>query len=222
MGRAMTAMTKALTFAHLAPAAPDTNAAGAEAGVALAPGAKRAGNDRPDPDDDPGKQGRRAEGDDNGDDDRDAEDPHPDGGDDDDDKGSGKGKRGRKAKRARAQDDEGDESDDDDDETEMRGHSEAASARRREQARCAAIFASKAAAFNPALAANLAFRTRLPRSEAVAMLEASPPAVVSGPANDRAARNPRVGPGNSMHADSRQAIAASWDHAFAKVNPRSH
>jgi len=101
----------------------------------------------------------------------------------------------------------------------MRGASAAASARRREQARCAAIFATRAAGRNPVLAAQFAFRTRLPRGEAIAMLEAAPaPASTS---TDRAARNPQVGPGGSPETHSRQAIASGWDHAFAKVSSRA-
>ena len=56
---------------------------------------------------------------------------------------------------------------------EMHGCSLVATARRRERARCAAIFASPAAAAHLALAANLAFKTRMTRGDAVALLEAS-------------------------------------------------
>ncbi|MBB5411693.1 hypothetical protein HDG34_005654 [Paraburkholderia sp. HC6.4b] len=114
-----------------------------------------------------------------------------------------------KARRGRAQDD---------DDSEMHGSSVEARARRREQARCAAIFSSHAAARNPVLAANLAFRTRLARGAALAVLESTPAAP---PANSgRVERNPRVGPGGTPGMNSRQAIASAWDHAFAKVNAR--
>ncbi|QCP54411.1 hypothetical protein FAZ95_36390 [Trinickia violacea] len=100
----------------------------------------------------------------------------------------------------------------------MRGSSPAAAARRREQARCSAIFATHAASRNPQLAARLAFNTRLPRREAIAVLEASPSP--PPPAHNRAANNPRVGPGSSTEALSPQAISAGWDRAIEQINPR--
>lgn len=57
---------------------------------------------------------------------------------------------------------------------EMHGDSTVAAARRRERARCAAIMGCQAAARNPALAANLAFKTRLSRQEAIEFLESLP------------------------------------------------
>lgn len=78
-------------------------------------------------------------------------------------------KKGKKAKKAKKEEDD-EACEDEDDESEMRGDSEAAQARRRENARCAAIFASPAAAKNPALAASLAFDTRMTRKEAIAVL----------------------------------------------------
>nr|WP_223961953.1 hypothetical protein [Burkholderia diffusa] len=213
-----TTMSRALSFSHL----------GARSARAADDDDKPAERDR---EDDTAKRGkaRRAQ-DDEHDDDRDdkpdakaaddaPDDDKPDAEDDDkpdDDDDSGKGKRSRRARRARAQDDE-DDAEDDDDESEMRGSSATARARRREQARCAAIFNTRAAARNPQLAAQLAFTTRLPRDEAIALLEAAP---TPPAAPDRAARNPRVGPGGSPEALSRQAIAAGWDRAFEQVNPR--
>lgn len=61
-------------------------------------------------------------------------------------------------------DDETDAEDDDDDTT--------AQARARERGRCAAIFGCKAAGNNLALAAELAFSTKLPRSQAIRVLKA--------------------------------------------------
>jgi len=60
---------------------------------------------------------------------------------------------------------------DDDSSDEMHGH---AAARRRERSRCAAIMGCQAAARNPALAAGLAFKTRLSRQEAIQFLESLP------------------------------------------------
>ncbi|MEX3817926.1 hypothetical protein AB3X93_05985 [Paraburkholderia sp. BR14262] len=164
-----------------------------------------------------GKKGRRA---DDCTDDPDAEDDDPDADDDPDNDDSGKGKKGKKAKGSHAGDEGDDEDAEDDDESEMRGSSTAAAARRREQARCAAIFASKAAGRNLQLAANLAFNTRMTRKEALTVLE-STPAPAQSIAPDRAARNPRVGPGASSQPSSKQAVDSSWDRAFASVNRRS-
>jgi hypothetical protein len=131
-----------------------------------------------------------------------SDDPNPE----DDDAGD------KKSKKAAAKDD------DEDNDEEMRGSSAAAAARRREQARCAAIFASPAAGRNPVLAANLAFKSRMGRVEALAILEATPAAAGAGHP-DRAARNPRVGAGADAGMTSKQAVDKGWDHAFAKVTP---
>lgn len=84
-----------------------------------------------------------------------------------------KANKARRAKRAKAeeegQDDE--EGDDESDDADMR-KAAARGNRLRERARCAAIFADKAAGKNPALAATLAFCTDLPRSQAIAVLRA--------------------------------------------------
>lgn len=167
--------------------------------------AKGEGDDPKDQDHEDGnvKKGKKAE------DEKDkpgAENGEPDEGDEKD----------KKAKGAKAEDDEDAEEDDKDEE--MRGKSAAASARRRERARCAAIFASKSAGKNPALAANLAFNTSMTRKEALVVLESTPaPASAS---NDRAARNPSIGAGGAMQTSSRQAVNESLDRAFAKVAPR--
>lgn len=123
----------------------------------------------------------------------------------------------KKEEEERAKGEEDDDSDPDaeDDDDEMRGSSQAARARRREQARCAAIFASKGAARNPVLAANLAFKTRMTRAEAIATLEGTP-----APAghSDRAARNPSIGTAAAKQSPQ-QALAARWDKNLQAVNP---
>ncbi|KAF1041307.1 MAG: hypothetical protein GAK35_03397 [Herbaspirillum frisingense] len=149
------------------------------------------------------KKGKRAE-----DDEKDrADDDEPDDGDED--------KDGAKGSKADDQDAE------DDDEDEMRGKSAAASARRRERARCAAIFSSKAAGRNPALAASLAFNTTLTRKEALAVLESTPASMnVAEFAGGRAARNPGIGAGGAPSSTEKQRTEARWDRAFSKVAPR--
>jgi len=106
-----------------------------------------------------------------------------------------------------------DEGDDDGDAAEMRGRSVVARARRRERARCAAIFASPAAARNVALAAHLAFNTRLTRNEAISALGKAAPGV-SGLAARMEGYAPRLGPGGTLQGDGKMQIAKSWDAAF--------
>jgi hypothetical protein len=137
---------------------------------------------------------------------------------DDDDSDEDTDKKNKKAKKAKASGD-GEDGDEDKDE-EMRGNTAAASARRREQARCAAIFASPAAAKNPVLAANLAFKTRTPRHEAVAILEGTPAAANAPDRNRRADRNPNIAGGENNDRSSQQSKQSRWDAAFAKVNPQ--
>jgi len=140
-------------------------------------------------------------------DDEQAEDDKPEG-DDDDKKSKSKSKASDEDKK------------DDDPDEEMRGNSTAAVARRREQARCASIFASSHAARNPVLAANLAFKTRMSRSEALAVLEATPTGAAAPTNASRASRNPNVGSGTNTQQSSQQSIATGWDAAFKKVQPR--
>jgi hypothetical protein len=95
-------------------------------------------------------------------------------------------------------------------------------ARRRERERCNAILGCDAAVRNFEMAKSLAFATRVPREEAIALLESSPPApeaAIGGKrSQERARRNPRVG-AEGPKLPAQAAIAASWDAAFAKANP---
>jgi hypothetical protein len=197
-------VASALSFAHLA---------------GLGRKASAEGDDNKDRDHEDGnvKKGKKAEGDEPDEDDKDKKNDREDARAEDDDPDS-KAKDGD-------EEDEGDDKPtkkdakaDGDDDEEMRGNSVAAAARRREQARCAAIFASPAAARNPVLAANLAFKSRMSRGEALAILEATPAAAAAGHP-DRAARNPRVGAGADAGLTSKQAVDSSWDRAFAKAAP---
>jgi hypothetical protein len=176
--------------------------------------------------DDEDKKAARAEGD-SDDEDEDKKNAKAEDGDDDkkdDDEKSSKAKS-----KAESDDDEDAEEDDDkkdakaddgddDDDEEMRGKSAAARARRREQARCAAIFASPAAARNPVLAANLAFKTRMTRTEALATLEGTP-APASATHVNRAARNPNLGIDGGAKQSPQQALAARWDQNLKAANP---
>lgn len=183
----------AASFAHLA-------------GIGRTSAARAEDDEDRRPEDDDDKKESRAEGDDPKD-------------DDDEDKKESR----RRARRAEDDDDderaEDDDGDDDSDKEEMRGRSPIARARSRERARCSAIFMSRHAAGNPAMAAELAFNTTLSRKEAIAVLAAAPAQFVPS-RSGRAERNPRLGPGGEMMPSSSQAVAQSWDRAFGKAaNP---
>lgn len=206
-------MTRALSFAHLTGGTRSATRAQEDDDDDDKAARAQEDDDKPKDDDKDSRKGKRAQDDDDKRDDASAED-EDDKPDDED-----KGRRSKRA-RSRAGDGEDEDAEDDDDDEEMRGKSAIARARLREQARCASIFACETAGRNPTLAANLAFRTRLPRQEAIAVLQGTPaPASAASAASaERAARNPRVGPGGSPYLDTQQAIAASWDRAFARVN----
>jgi|SRR6516225_9491761 hypothetical protein len=189
-----------LSFAHLA---------------GLNAKASKAEDDKPEDEDK--KEDAKAEGDEPKEDDDKKDAKRADDGDDED-------------KKEKAEDDEDDAKaededdkkeakadDGDDDDEEMRGKSAVAKARLREQARCASIFASKAAARNPVLAANLAFNTRMSRKEALAVLE-STPAAASNHA-ERSARNPNIGSHSGAKPSPQQALAARWDANLKAANP---
>lgn len=195
-----TLAARGLSFAHLA---------------GFGSRASRAEDDKPEDEDKPGA--RSAE-----DDEQEPRDREDGGGD------GSKGKKSKKAeddtdkdpdaeddKKARHAEDDDADPDAEDDEDEMRGKSAAARARIREQARCAAIMSSKAAGRNVELAANLAFKTRMTRQEALAILRNSPAA--SSASQDRSSRNPRLGAGAESQRSSSQAATAGWDRAFSKT-----
>ncbi len=159
------------------------------------------------------------------DEDEDKKDARADDGDDDKKDNDKSSKAKSKAESDDDEDAEEDEDDKkakaddgDDDDEEMRGKSAVAKARRREQARCAAIFASPAAGCNPVLAANLAFNTRMTRAEALATLEGTP-APASAAHVNRAARNPNLGVDGGAKPSPRQALAARWDANLKAANP---
>jgi len=128
-----------------------------------------------------------------------------------------KDKKGKSKKADDSGESEDEEMEDGDDEEEMRGNSPIAQARRRERQRCAAIFNDRAAARNPQLAAKLAFNTTLSRAEALDVLRGTP---ASGAGQQqRADRNPHLGPGGELGHTSAQASQASWDRAMKQVRP---
>ncbi|WP_281700949.1 hypothetical protein [Acetobacter malorum] len=92
--------------------------------------------------------------------------------DEDEEEGEDKNAKSKRARSKKAKAD-GDGSGDDDGDTEDEEDEkddQAKAARSRERARCAAIFASPAAARNLPAAAHLAFNTPMPRSQAVGLL----------------------------------------------------
>lgn len=138
--------------------------------------------------------------------------------DTEDDEGDDEKSKKAKSKGAKAEDDDDEEGDDDSDGADMRKKG-ASSARLRERARCAAIFADAAAGKNPALAAQLAFGTDLPRGQAVSVLRAGGLAVASrrSSLDDRMAKvttpvvgasDPSPGPASGQKSLAAQIVAA--------------
>ncbi|OAK66072.1 hypothetical protein A3K87_09920 [Variovorax paradoxus] len=117
-----------------------------------------------------------------------------------------------------------------DEDEEMFGTGPIADARLRERARCEAIVCSAAGLRNPALARTIAFTGRMPRKEAIALLESTPAAASVDSRNQaRADRNPRVGSPASgtapvghgaadrMHAALAAEMARTQGHAHDRA-----
>jgi hypothetical protein len=158
------------------------------------------------------KKAKRRASDQTDDDDANPSDDGADGPDDDDDNDDD-------PNGDQSDDQDDDDADDDDADAEMRGRGPAAAARRREQARCAAIFGCKAAGRNIEYAAHLAFNTRLGRREAIGLLKAAPAASSGGGlsrAMDRYA-GARPGPDRVPASNSAKAIADSWDKVLTST-----
>lgn len=85
-------------------------------------------------------------------------------------------------------------------------------ARLRERARCAAVFAEPKSAANPGLAAELAFHTNLPRSQAVALLQKGAASVATP---DLAARMLSAGEAPLPPAPAPEASAQTEAQALA-------
>ncbi|TAL89279.1 MAG: hypothetical protein EPN62_08755 [Candidimonas sp.] len=100
----------------------------------------------------------------------------------------------------------------------MHGKSSAADARRRERARCAAIFGCKAAGRNPVLAATLAFNTSMGRNEAISVLQNTTAAY--SPSATRGQRNPSLGGGGQDSLTSSQSAQSRMDAAMKRVAKR--
>jgi hypothetical protein len=174
----------------------------------------RAEDDPPKDDEDvpKGKKSRRA-----ADDDECEEDDEPKGkksrADDEHDQDPDEDDSHLKGKRSRAAAD-----DDEDEDDEMRGNSAVAQARRRENARCSAIFKA-AGPDNVDLAASLAFETRMPRGEAIAVLRGQADRVPTrtDTASGRRARNPDLGTGGGDRPDKKSSLKAMQDAALAKA-----
>lgn len=153
-----TKLAQALPFAHLLGLG-----ARAEDDTAGRRGSRAEDDERNEDD----KKGKRAEEGDDKDEKKDArraEDDDKDERAEDDEKDE---KEGRRAKKAEDEDLD----DEDDSDEEMRGSSASAKARRRERARCAAIFGCAAAGVRPDIAASLAFTTTMSRREALSVLQ---------------------------------------------------
>jgi hypothetical protein len=153
--------------------------------------------------------------------------------DDDDD-----APKSRKAKGRRAEEDDDEEDgpkgrrtaaeDDDEDEEERQDDADdrdpkARAARKRERARCAAIFGSKHAAGRVAAAANLAFNTKMTASQAIGVLKTLPQEEASASTGGGLGERMGAYGGHRPSAfappppSGRQAKANSWDAAAQRA-----
>ena len=89
-----------------------------------------------------------------------------------------------------------------------------------ERSRCAAIFASPAAAGNIELTAELAFNTDMTPEQASGVMAKSKSGGVQAASVARFARNPNVGVGAATELSSAAATAQLLDKAFGRVNPQ--
>ncbi|MCP1245980.1 hypothetical protein NKW54_08510 [Acetobacter cerevisiae] len=130
-----------------------------------------------------------------------------------------KSKRARSKKAKADCDGAGDNNDDDDGDTEDEEDEkddQAKAARSRERARCAAIFASPAAARNLPAAAHLAFNTPMPRSQAVGLLGTLAPAETALTAN---AKTETKGLRDRMQASPFGGVKPEGNTANAVTSP---
>ena len=153
-----------------------------------------------------------------------------------------KGKKAKKAKGADAEDgdpeddeEDGDAEGDGDDEDEEGGEDgdkkaakgairkAEARGRRKERARCKAIFASEHASRNVALAAKLAFNTDLAAEAAIVIMESGGDASGGG-LHERMARVPqkRIGADGAQELNGQAGIAKSWEAAAAPFMPKKN
>jgi hypothetical protein len=136
-----------------------------------------------------------------------------------------KGKKARRAKKAKKRDDEDDgeddpEDDEEDEEEDMKASSVTGRARRRERARCAAIFAHQAAAGNAPLAAHFAFSTAMTRHQAIAALEAAVAAM--GPRARRGGLDARMDGRPAVGGDAAPKLAPSDPKVIAAEIVRNY
>lgn len=133
-------------------------------------------------------------------------------------------KKEEEAKKAEEEDDEADAEDKEEDEEKEARKGRAKSARERERARCAAIFAAASAGVRPDMAAHLAFNTGMKRTEAIALLDAA--AAGGAPRNSLSSRmssvkTPNVGASTpaTPAAGSPAGTAAQMVAVYNKLRP---
>ncbi|KXV77206.1 hypothetical protein AD953_04740 [Acetobacter malorum] len=138
--------------------------------------------------------------------------------DEDEEEGEDKNAKSKRARSKKAKadgdgccDDDGDTEDEEDEKDDQ-----AKAARSRERARCAAIFASPAAARNLPAAAHLAFNTPMPRSQAAGLLGTLAPAETALTAN---AKTETKGLRDRMQASPFGGVKPEGNTANAVTSP---